>query len=263
MTIAVVTRGGADKNKDKVAEHGLSHVLLQTDREVSNEYKAYGTPTAVIVSAGRQIDSPVAGGADAIRALYSPRRPASRQRPQPPALLRPLEPRAVAPQPPATASRSVRASGSRRPRSRLPDLTGKTVSLDDFKGKETMLVFWNPGCGFCKTWRTISRLGRRTRPRTHRKSSMSRPARPRRTPKWGFRRRWCSIGFATGRTFGASGTPSAVLVDAQGKIASDVAVGAPGVLGFGERREAEAAAPEEALRRRAPPRSRSAQSAPG
>jgi hypothetical protein len=36
--------------------------------------------------------------------------------------------------------------------------------------------------------------------------------------------------FATGRNFGASGTPSAVLIDAKGNIASDVAVGAPGVL---------------------------------
>jgi hypothetical protein len=36
--------------------------------------------------------------------------------------------------------------------------------------------------------------------------------------------------FAVGRAFGASGTPSAVLVDEEGNIASDVAVGAPGVL---------------------------------
>jgi hypothetical protein len=36
--------------------------------------------------------------------------------------------------------------------------------------------------------------------------------------------------FAAGRAFGASGTPSAVLVDAEGKIASEVAVGAPAVL---------------------------------
>jgi hypothetical protein len=36
--------------------------------------------------------------------------------------------------------------------------------------------------------------------------------------------------FATGRAFGASGTPPAVLVDAQGKVASDIAVGAPAVM---------------------------------
>lgn len=37
-------------------------------------------------------------------------------------------------------------------------------------------------------------------------------------------------GFNAGRTFGASGTPSAVLVDADGKIAANTAVGAPAVL---------------------------------
>jgi hypothetical protein len=36
--------------------------------------------------------------------------------------------------------------------------------------------------------------------------------------------------FATGRAFGASGTPSAVLVDAEGKVATEVTVGAPAVM---------------------------------
>jgi hypothetical protein len=36
--------------------------------------------------------------------------------------------------------------------------------------------------------------------------------------------------FATGRAFGASGPPSAVLVNSENKIASEVAVGAPAVL---------------------------------
>ena len=33
-----------------------------------------------------------------------------------------------------------------------------------------------------------------------------------------------------GRAFGANGTPSAVLIDGEGKIASEVAVGAPSIL---------------------------------
>jgi hypothetical protein len=43
----------------------------------------------------------------------------------------------------------------------------------------------------------------------------------------------CSIleqSFATGRAYGASGTPSGVLIDKEGKVASHVAVGAPAVL---------------------------------
>ena len=37
-------------------------------------------------------------------------------------------------------------------------------------------------------------------------------------------------GMSVGSKFGASGTPMAVLVDAEGKIASEVAAGAPAVL---------------------------------
>lgn len=37
-------------------------------------------------------------------------------------------------------------------------------------------------------------------------------------------------GFAAGRAFGAGGTPSAVLVDAAGRIASEVGIGAAAVL---------------------------------
>jgi hypothetical protein len=35
---------------------------------------------------------------------------------------------------------------------------------------------------------------------------------------------------SVGSTFGANGTPMAVLIDAQGKLASEVAAGAPAVL---------------------------------
>jgi len=45
--------------------------------------------------------------------------------------------------------------------------------------------------------------------------------------------------FSVGRAFGASGTPSGVLVDAKGKIASGVAVGAPAVLELAKARETE------------------------
>lgn len=46
--------------------------------------------------------------------------------------------------------------------------------------------------------------------------------------------------FAAGRAFGAAGTPSAVLVDKEGKVASEVAVGAPAVLELARARSAEA-----------------------
>ena len=48
-------------------------------------------------------------------------------------------------------------------------------------------------------------------------------------------------GFSVGSAFGASGTPSAVLVDAKGNIASDVAVGAQAVLALAQGDKSESA----------------------
>ncbi|MDP8925009.1 MAG: hypothetical protein M3O34_19350, partial [Chloroflexota bacterium] len=39
--------------------------------------------------------------------------------------------------------------------------------------------------------------------------------------------------FSTGTAFGVNGTPMGVLIDAQGRIASDLAVGSPAVLALG------------------------------
>jgi thiol-disulfide isomerase/thioredoxin len=33
---------------------------------------------------------------------------------------------------------------------RLPNLEGNTVELKDFRGEETLVLFWNPECGFCQ-----------------------------------------------------------------------------------------------------------------
>ena len=219
LTIAVLTRGGVDKNKDKVSEHGLTHVLLQNDREVSNDYKAYGTPAAVIVNAQGVIDSPVAAGADAIRALFANVTGAAPAAPTP----------KQAPAAGAPASRIGQAA----PSFSLPDLEGKIVGLDDLteSGRETLLVFWNPGCGFCKrmtgdlaTWET-------NQPANAPQLLFVSTGTPEANLEMGLHSRMVlDQGFATGRSFGASGTPSAVLIDREGEIASDVAVGAPGVM---------------------------------
>ena len=93
------------------------------------------------------------------------------------------------------------------------------------------MLFWNTGCGFCqqmlpdlKAWEEVSPGGA---PRllvvptgteeANRQMDLTSTV-------------VLDQQFAAGRAFGASGTPSAVLVDAEGRIASEVAVGAPAVL---------------------------------
>jgi thiol-disulfide isomerase/thioredoxin len=49
LTVAVVSRGGAEENRDKVSAHGLANVLLQEGWEVAEAYRARGAPSAVVV----------------------------------------------------------------------------------------------------------------------------------------------------------------------------------------------------------------------
>jgi hypothetical protein len=48
---------------------------------------------------------------------------------------------------PVPAARKI---GEPAPEVELPALDGATIRLSDFRGEETLVLFWNPGCGFCQ-----------------------------------------------------------------------------------------------------------------
>lgn len=121
--------------------------------------------------------------------------------------------------------------GGTAPTVELPDLKGKTVTLDGIRNGRTALLFWNPGCGFCqqlepevKAWEASRRNGA---PQLVVVSTGSAEA----NHAHGFTSTiLLDQGFRTASAFGASGTPSAVLIDKDGKVASRVAVGGPSVM---------------------------------
>jgi peroxiredoxin/uncharacterized membrane protein YphA (DoxX/SURF4 family) len=234
LTLSLISRGEVEENKTKASEHGLKNVLLQEDWEVSESFEVRGTPSAVLISPDGKVASPVAGGVEGIRRLLSYAMGERAQLPmqphQPEAQGQPCpncgKVHAAAPTVPA-----AQKVGEEAPAVKLPDLEGNTVELADFRGEETLVLFWNPGCGFCqqmlpdlKEWEATSP---EDAPRllvlsagsevANREMGLTSPV-------------LLDQQFATGRAFGASGTPSAVLVDAEGKVASEVAVGAPAVL---------------------------------
>jgi peroxiredoxin len=126
LTIAPISRGDPEENRTKAQEHGLQNVLLQEDWEVSETYQVGGTPSAVLVGPEGKLNSSVANGPDAIRGLVAH-------------LLRPQAPILV-----------TKKVGEVAPEVKLPDLEGNPVELEDFRGEETLVLFWNPGCGFCQ-----------------------------------------------------------------------------------------------------------------
>jgi len=229
LAIALVSRGSAEANRAKVSEHGLNHVLLQKDREVSNDYQAHGTPTAVLINANGQIGSPVAGGAEAIRDLVA-RTTGSAPRE---AAARPSNNGgngAAAAQPQQAAPKSK--IGEAAPAVELSDLEGNKVSLaSDFKGKKTLVLFWNPGCGFCRRMVDDLKAWEAKPPKNAPALLVVSTGTAEANRELGLKSvTVLDEGFNVGRQFGASGTPSAVLVDVNGKIASDVSVGSPAVL---------------------------------
>ena len=71
LTIALISFGSIKENFVNVARNGLGTVLLQQEREVAEQYGAKVTPTAVVVGTDGKIASPLAAGADEIRALLT------------------------------------------------------------------------------------------------------------------------------------------------------------------------------------------------
>jgi len=224
LNIALVSRGSVDANRAKSAEHGLTQVLLQKDREVAQSYLSNGTPGAVVVQPDGTIGSSLAQGAEQIRNLVA--RTVGRQ-PVIPVAAANSNRNGSAPRPTPPASRI----GNDAPAVTLPDLDGKDFSLEQFRGKDTLLLFWNPGCGFCQRMANDLKEWENNPPNGSPKLLIVSTGTPEANKAMGLRSTTVlDQGFTTGRAFGASGTPSAVLVDARGKIASEVGVGAPAVL---------------------------------
>ena len=235
LTISLISRSTAEENRTKNAEHGLASTLLQNDWEVSEAYKVTGTPSAVIVQSDGTIGSHVVAGSEAIQSLLTetvgaPRAELPVQAQSAAAQGEPCPDcgQVHASQPAAPGAEKV---GQSAPPIRLKDSRGKTVELKDFRGKKTLVLFWNPECGFCQRMlddlKALDANPPKEAPRilvvssgtaeANKEMGLSSPV-------------VLDQEFTTGSAFGAGGTPTAVLVDERGKIASEVAQGAPAVL---------------------------------
>jgi peroxiredoxin/uncharacterized membrane protein YphA (DoxX/SURF4 family) len=227
LKIALLSHGRFTDNQKKASEFGLQNVLVEKKHEIAEKYHALGTPTGVLIRSDSTIGSHPLGGAEAIRQLVASkawteagygefinRRAAAQEAPL----------KAQSPKP-------ALSMGSVAPPFMLPDLDQKSISAASFNGNATVLLFWNPACGYCqrmlpdlKQWETRKST---TAPRLMLISTGSADANR-------------SMGltsavllddrFAVGQLYGSSGTPSGVLIDSKGKIASSLVVGAPGVM---------------------------------
>lgn len=142
-----------------------------------------------------------------------------------------LRPRAEAnPRSPGRLSR-----GRVAPDFELPDLTGTRRKLSEFRGKDLLLIFFNPKCGYCaKMVEDLSRLpmdGTPGRPMPLVVSTGDALENRQLVERYGIR---CPVllqdQMEVASEFRAQGTPMGYRIDSQGRVASELAVGAEPLL---------------------------------
>jgi len=236
FTLAMISRGSPEDNRAKSAEHGLVHVLLQQDQEVADAYQLVGTPSAVVVRPDGSVGSAMIAGRDSVRAMIDDM-VASTATPTGGAAAAPL-PLAVPAHAGSNGSASVAAQvpttpqvGDPVPSVKLRDLNGKTVDLASFRADRTLMLFWNPACGFCSQMLPELKEWDNSAPKGAPKLVVISSGDFEANKAMGLRSRvLLDDNFSAGSAFGANGTPMAVVVDRDGRIASPLAAGSTSVM---------------------------------
>ena len=205
LSIVLASSGEPDEIRAEADEHGLTNVLLDSESELYRLFEANGTPSAVLVGRDGEISSWVASGREWIEELVE---------------------QALGGHP-----SEVLPVGTEAPALELSSLSGATVSLDSLRGRDTLFLFWNPSCGFCRTMHEDLLAWEASANGVHPRLVVVSSGDAVGTRAEGF----ASLvlldeSFETSRAFGADGTPMAVLIDAEGRIASRVVAGADAVL---------------------------------
>jgi peroxiredoxin len=140
----VVSTGELEANRALVKEHGIRcEYLRQEQMEVASRYQAQGTPMGYRIDPNGHIASELIVGAEPllklieINAIQSAKKDA---------------PNGKVPHHSLERSRLKRdglSAGDKAPEFRLPRIDGGELALEDLRGERVLLVFSDPECGPC------------------------------------------------------------------------------------------------------------------
>jgi peroxiredoxin len=221
LTIVIISKGSSEENQEKFADCAIPYILLQNESEVADAYQIPWTPGAIFVKADGSVASHVAYGSEQIKNLFDHVTNLKTTKPW----------FSTSPDNQKEVENSQPMIGDPAPSLSLTDLTGKPVALTEFYNEKTMLLFWNPTCSFCEAMlEEVKELQAHQTNGTPKIVIISRGT-VEEISRQGLQSPiLLDDQFKAGEAFGASGTPSAVLIDAQGRIASAVGVGEREVL---------------------------------
>lgn len=206
LTVALLSSGDATAVREDAAEHGLEHVLLDESLSAYESYGANGTPSAVLVADDGTVAAWLAAGPEWIESLVGQALGGLGRTPGLPV-------------------------GSELPAGPVARLDAGESALASLIERETVLLFWNPGCGFCRAMHEAV-LAWEASPPVGAPSLV--------VVSSGAVDEIRGEGFAaavvldpawelSGR-LGADGTPMAVLVDPDARIGSQLVTGADAIL---------------------------------
>lgn len=210
FAIAILSSGEAAAVRADAGEHGLERVFIDVEHAALDAFGANGTPSAVLLAPDGTIASWVAQGSDWIERLVE-------------MTLRGGEDE--------EAFDEGLPVGEPVPDVELRDIGGKAVSLASLRGEESVLLFWNPGCGYCRSMHEDILDWERRRNGGSPELVVVSSGTVADTAGEGFASMvLLDEGFAAGSALGVGGTPMAIRIDAEGRVASDLAAGGDAVL---------------------------------
>lgn len=234
----VVTTGDTEANRKLVEQYGIRCVVLRQEQmEVAAQFHAQGTPMGYRIDGAGRIASELAVGAEPLLQLAAASAPhrhapavatngtAQTGKPGDPSLAR------------SRLNRDGLKAGTPAPEFRLPRLDGGELSLSDFRGERVLLVFSDPDCGPCDELAPQLQQLHCQRPdlqvlvvsRREVEANRVKAAKLGLTFPIGLQQQWeISLKYAM------FATPVGYLIDEQGVLTSDVAVGVGPILALAE-----------------------------
>ncbi len=213
-----INRGSAKDNRAKFGGDTEKLILLQKDREVAELFRAKWTPMAVLMDTKGRIASFTGAGDLGLRELMEKVKDASS-----------LDEFTY-----FTAAADHRHAalriGESVPEISVTDIHDNVFDSSYFKGKETLVAFWSPACKFCRAMMDDIKDWDKTRNGTEPNLVIFAEGEKEEHLKHGLKAPMIvDEGGAIGDQFGRFGTPSAILIDENGKFISETAVGAPDI----------------------------------
>jgi peroxiredoxin len=140
VELLLLSYGDAAGNRRLAEEYDLTYpILLQEEGESWEAFQRMGTPVAYLLDGQGRVAKPVAIGAEEVLALAHEAARSQKRLPGE----RPLSESRI--------EREGLKPGTPAPTFSLPDVHGRTVSFQEYRGRRVLLVFSDPQCGPCNS----------------------------------------------------------------------------------------------------------------